>query len=276
MKYKDIVENHQLSECIIVVSKFNDKIVLAKNRDRMYAPKIKIVHKILNGVEIAYWEDEETGWLEGLNEFGIGTVNTALRVGFDEKEKEIVKKTGKKSKDSKKFLKILTSNNIEDAIDFAVNYENGIMGHTFIADAEEEKAVRIEASSKHKSIIRKIDLDQITVRTNHGFEYPEAGYTQGLDFKSSKFRKIGAEKILNREDKPKDILNKLAIQNYAKSSQLNMKRTTKKMNTTGQIAIDLSKRVLYFRLFKGLAEFVGIEKEFPKGYKEKIKLIQID
>ena len=86
-----------INECIIVHKKLGDTTIMAKNRDRMYKPELEVVHELINGVEVVYLHDVITDWSEGMNEFGIGVVNTALMVGFDEKEKQLVKKTGKKS-----------------------------------------------------------------------------------------------------------------------------------------------------------------------------------
>ena len=79
-----------LKECIIVSKKFGNDMVLAKNRDRAYKPLIEIVHTFINEVEVVYLHDITTDWSEGMNEYGIGIVNSALMVGFDEKEKQLV------------------------------------------------------------------------------------------------------------------------------------------------------------------------------------------
>jgi len=88
-----------LFECIIVSKEINNKFILAKNRDRAYKPTIEIIHTLLNGVEVVYLHDTITDWSEGMNEFGIGVVNSALLVGRDESEHKIVKKGGKPGPD---------------------------------------------------------------------------------------------------------------------------------------------------------------------------------
>jgi hypothetical protein len=45
-----------------------------------------VVHTIIYGVEVAYLHDMITDWSEGMNEHGIGVVNSALLVGHDEAE----------------------------------------------------------------------------------------------------------------------------------------------------------------------------------------------
>ena len=80
--------------CIIVSKSIDGSKILAKNRDRAYKPSLEFVHTIIDGVEVVYLRDTVTDWSEGMNEYGVGLVNTALMVGYDENEKKIVKKGG--------------------------------------------------------------------------------------------------------------------------------------------------------------------------------------
>ena len=100
--------------CIIVSKEINDKFILAKNRDRAYKPVLEVVHAIMGEVEVAYLHDVTTDWSEGLNEFGIGIVNSALLVGHDEAEHKIIKKRGKPSKDGKKIRTTLSQKTLKD------------------------------------------------------------------------------------------------------------------------------------------------------------------
>ena len=75
-----------IEECVIARLTVDGNIILAKNRDRMYAPDLEVIHEIVDGIEIVYMRDTLTDWSEGLNEKGIGVVNASLMVGFDEKE----------------------------------------------------------------------------------------------------------------------------------------------------------------------------------------------
>jgi hypothetical protein len=56
--------------------------ILAKNRDLPYNPEIDIIHEIVNGVEVVYMMDKRNGWIEGLNEYGTGMVNSSLLEDF--------------------------------------------------------------------------------------------------------------------------------------------------------------------------------------------------
>ena len=43
-----------INECVIAHGVFDDKIILAKNRDRAYKASVSIVREIIDGVEVAY------------------------------------------------------------------------------------------------------------------------------------------------------------------------------------------------------------------------------
>ena len=93
IKLKDIILKSKslLRECVITHTVLNDKVLLAKNRDRAYNPTISIVRDLIDGVEVAYILDKDTDWSEGMNSYGIGILNSALMVTADENEKKIIK-----------------------------------------------------------------------------------------------------------------------------------------------------------------------------------------
>ena len=79
--------------CVILCTKIDGKQILAKNRDRTYKPLIEIIHEIVNGIEVAYIKDKNSGWIEGINENKFGLVNSTLsRMDGKIKNKRIVKK----------------------------------------------------------------------------------------------------------------------------------------------------------------------------------------
>lgn len=260
-----------LDECIIAASTFGTDTVLAKNRDRAYKPKLEIRHLLVNGIEIAVLHDRITGWIEGINQFGIGVVNTSLLVGFDEKEKQIVKKNGKKSKDGIKILKGLSCNNIEDTVHILMTYRGGVKGHTFVADSSE--GVAIENTSKHTATTDRLDLRKLTVRTNHGHHYPDAGYTEGNKYLSSKIRKMSAEKVLDNVDDYRDVARALRKRFYPRESMLNMTRRTEHMNTTSQIVLNLTRKEMLVYLFPDqIKDFSGLHSTLPNDYVPQIRI----
>jgi hypothetical protein len=70
--------------CIIAQIKLNDYIYLAKNRDRYYITPIKLVRTEIDETEILYIKDTKTGWIEGMNEYGISIVNSVLPITKEE------------------------------------------------------------------------------------------------------------------------------------------------------------------------------------------------
>lgn len=262
--------NKLIRECIIVAKKVGDAVIMAKNRDRAYKPQLEVVHEIVDGVEIAYLRDMVTDWSEGLNEYGIGVLNTALMVGYDENEKKIVKKGGKPSKDGNRIRTALTKKTLKEAVETLAKL--GVKGHTFVSDPQ--KMVSMEMTSKHnpKLDIRDLSSDNF-VRTNHGYHYYDAGYTKGDDYLSSKIRKISAEKVLGAAEEAMDILDGLKNQFYASDSHLNMRRDTEKMSTSSQLMLNLTDREMTLHYFKSKVEkFNGIVNRLPEGHTPKIKI----
>ena len=257
--------------CIIVSKSIDGSKILAKNRDRAYKPSLEIVHTIIDGVEVAYLRDTITDWSEGMNEYGIGLVNTALMVGYDENEKKIVKKGGKPSKDGNKIRTALSKKTIADVVKSAITFDGGIKGHTFISTPQ--KMISIETTSKHNPKF-ELHIDKDVVRTNHGHLHYGAGYTKGPDYLSSKLRKISAEKIMTRAEKVDDILPLMRKKFYKDSSNLNMMRDTNKMITSSQLLLDLTNKVLKLTYRENKIEFFeGIKRKLPDGYTPKIKIV---
>lgn len=264
-----------MNECIIVSKEINDKFILAKNRDRAYKPKLEIVRELIDGVEVAYIHDMITDWSEGMNEFGIGVVNSALLVGHDEAEKKLVKKAGKPGPDGDKMRNIMKQKNIKDALKAALTYKGkshlSLKGHTFISSPKH--MISIETTSKHTPDVKLHNTEQPIVRTNHGHLFTDAGYTHGIKYLSSKMRKISAEKTVDRVKDWKEIGKAMRKQFFDRESHLNMARNTPHMFTSSQTIMNLTDRILEIEYFADKVEsFEGINNKLPKGYTPKIKI----
>lgn len=257
--------------CIIAAGVWENKRCLLKNRDRNYSPKVKLVRELINDIEVLYMEDKVTGWCEGLNELGLGVVNSALAVGHDEAEKKLVKTVGKKSKDGERILAALGCKTLEKALAKARTFKGGIKGHTFVATPDE--IVTLEQTSKHDCKVTHLDADDLHVRTNHGIEYDDAGYTKGTDLVSSVARRDQALKVLRETDGPADIAPTLMeSRKKNRKDPNNMVRDTKKMSTTSQMVLDLTSLELLLYVIRGKNEYQGLEDRLPKGRKPKIKV----
>lgn len=263
-----------LSECVGVSLKINDKIVLAKNRDRAYKPELEIMHTLLGGTEVAYLHDKTTDWSEGMNEHGIGIVNTALFVGYDEDEKKILKSGGKPSKDGTRIRRALTKRTLDDAVKSVTSFAGGVKGHTILSSPD--ATYTVELTSRHKAHIIRRPPGTFLVRTNHGDEYPDAGYTQAdepADYQSSVVRRANAIAALKQATDVDDVLPLLRYQHYDTHSNLNVLRDTAKMSTSSQLLLNLTDLELELDyLSDKVSELPKIIHRFPKGYRPRITI----
>lgn len=274
-------EQHELNECTIVGTKIDDDVVLAKNRDRNYFPKIKIVHELIDDVEVAYMLDMDTDYSEGMNEFGIGIINATLQGESDEKDKKKASKTGVQGKDGFKIRHALGMKSVSDVIRSIVTftgYSTGekvrsgkptaLNGHTFVGTPR--NIFFIENISDRPPIIRKLKKDKLIVRTNHGEVYSKAGYQRGIDRKSSLMRQLIAKKMMKKIHNPDDILPTLN-KKYEVPGWGNPRRYNYKLWTSTQIMMNLTKLELNLVIDKD-TEFLGIERRFESDYDAKIKI----
>lgn len=270
--------NDFLNECIIAAKGIGDRTVLFKNRDRGYYPKNKIVQEIIDGVEVAYIQDIDSGWKEGLNEFGIAVINSRLSASKEQKREpkeqyKIIPYSEKKLKALKSekesiVIDILSkTKNLVDAV--AMAKEKGLMGLTFISDGQ--KTIEIENTEDYGFKSREWEpVDQssvdgkslILVRTNHGILFPDAGYQPypgSTERHSSEARKAEAEKFLDTEiHDPLQIFDLLGQQPFDTKSEMNVFRTSQIHFTGGQLLIDPKYKVLTFA-HCGETVFQGID-----------------
>jgi len=273
----------KLNECVVAHVKVDGKSILAKNRDRGYKAQIEIIHELIEGVEVVYLHDKLTDWSEGMNEFGVGIVNASLQVDFDEKEGDLAKANldkGKAPKVSHDGLKIRTalskkklSQSVQSVISFVGEDDKdvGVKGQTIIANSK--YAFVVELTSKHLPVIDRINNEMVTVRTNHGIEYPDTGYTKGVKRESSLSRKKIAEKELSKVTKPNEVLDTLSKE-HTDDKFMNPYRRKNKfdMETTSQVMYNLNDLEFYLRSDVDHSEFKGLVNRLPKGYKPKIKI----
>lgn len=259
----------QKTACVIATGERKQHGFLFKNRDRKYKPSLKVVHTFLTGdVEALYVFDKVTGWVEGLNEYGIGIVNSALAVGRDENEKEIVDHKGKKFQDGKRILRALRERTLADAVKSVCEYEGGLRGHTFVRDRDE--VYHIESVSRKDCRVTKLKNEKDYTQTNHGYQFEHAGYTVGGNFLSSVFRKNKMDKTLDDlvdfYEIPETILN-ASLENP--KNPRNLVRDVK-MFTSSMMLLDIRRgKMTLFVLPDKLEEFIGyIDRIPPKRTKK--------
>ena len=256
--------------CIIAGTRMGGRPVLFKNRDRAYDANLRVHRMEWKGTEVAFVLDLDSGYLEGLNEHGLGIVNTALMVLDDEKEG---KKKGPptKSKDGPKIFRALAERTLPEALRALL--KDPIKGHTFICQGDQ--LVCIEASRTHKPRVGLLSMDRVNTRTNHGIAYPDAGYTKGDDYVSSVIRRWETQKRFQGLDAPEDMARALYEKRiHEKGSPYNPVRDTEKMRTTNQVMFDLAGPALYLYLIPGHSTFHGVVNRLDREPKIKLYVQQ--
>jgi len=259
--------------CIVAAGTFGESYCLLKNRDRNYVPEIHLVHEVKDGVEVAYLEDEFTGWIEGLNEFGIGIANAALMVSRDETERDAVERTGKKLGDGDRILKALVQETVAKAAKSVREYKGGLKGHTIISDGK--KSFYVEMPDSDEMEYDDLPLDKLFVRTNHGVEFSDAGYVEGDREKSSKSRQEEAEEVLADVDSVDDIapaLLKAREERWEPTEMVRDGRSPENMRTTTQMVLDLTQKKLILYLLPDKVKWLGLDDRMPEGRKAKIEV----
>lgn len=264
--------------CIIAGRRFDGRLCLFKNRDRAYDAELEVLHLERDGVEMAVVLDTVTGYIEGVNEHGIGVVNTTLMVVRDEAEgkKKVPKEDkgdkGKRkpltSKDGPKIFRAMGLKDLDDVVESLRTDDGGIRGHTFVADGD--RLVSIECSKNHPARVHELDPSRVNTRTNHGISYPDAGYTHGDDYVSSIVRRWEAQKRLQDVKRPEAVGPTLWEAIHDADSPFNPVRSTDKMRTTSQLTIDTTRPGLYLYLVPGHAKLLRRRNLLPDGREPKI------
>jgi hypothetical protein len=198
----------------VVAGKFLDNYgwVGVKNRDRNYKPSITFVQSNRDGVERLLLKDMNTGYTEGMNEFGVCILSAATSVKDDEAEIRQIRKKIKGSKKEKmrtgdynsndglKLRTALLSKTVEEAIQTIKELK--VLGNHLVFDSKdcymleidftlEERKNKIEMrkedptwtnpNPEYEIKLIKIKNNDIIVRTNHGIEIKLAGYQSDED-----------------------------------------------------------------------------------------------
>lgn len=258
-----------ISECTSVGVSLQNKIILAKNRDRTYYPTLKLIREMINGIEACYMYDLDTDYSEGMNAAGFGIVNTTLQGKEDEKQGSIdkSKKHKKLSADGHKIRNALGLKDLDSIIKSLDLFKRGLGGHTTVA--HKNGYVSIEKLRHGKPHIIHHDKSDIVVRTNHGMFYPDQGYQFGIDRQSSLSRAFHATADARKSNDPEDLLE--LMRTHKEPGYLEPYRTNYKVWTSSQILMNLTDLELYFVADEN-AKFEGVENRLPKGYTPKIKI----
>ncbi len=270
-----------LRECIIIGGKASGGHVLGKARDRNYAPHLEIIRDLTSdGLEVVYIHDKDTNYLEGMNSEGIGVINAALLVSEDEAAANKFWGRNKKkgtSNDGPRIARALTFPKLSQVIKSLVGYDTGLKGHTFVGSPT--SLYSIEMTSKHNPVVKKLDPEAgFDVRTNHGEDHENAGYTPSgfpEDYVSSKVRKASAAAAIADLEDHEEIMPAIATQQFEPESNYNTLRKVDQdqgMRTSSQVMMHLDKLELMCYLIPGECSFEGIIDKTPDDYEPRIKI----
>ncbi len=257
--------------CIIAATRLEGRLLLLKNRDRIYKPRICVLRTKITGVEMCGLYDKITGFFEGMNEHGIGVVNSALMVEDDEREGQEDSEQDRKvftTNDGRRILKALTFDDVDEVVESLKTNRKGIHGHTFVSDGK--RLVVIEHGKSFTPRVKELDPKRVNVRTNHGIIYSDLGYTHGDDYVSSIVRRWESQKRIRKLDKIDELAPSLVTPIHDEKSPFNMVRKTDTMVTRSQMVLDLDSRQMRLYYFPSSCKYEGVVKTFDE--KPKIDL----
>jgi len=278
--------------CVIVYTEINGKKILAKNRDRTYKPVIEIIHEVVDGLEVAYIKDTNTGWIEGMNENGVGLVNSTLSSTDSKMDIPIIKKEkkGKSERAIKKrnvMYKALINkgekNNFYDIIKHA-DKKYILEGHTILF--HDNTAFHIENNKENNFIAKKIN--KTSVFSNHGIQLKKEGYTRGCKGLSTFLRSDIVKEELHKHE-PSSILELVKMMNnnylninprfhpyrdraYTLKKNKDINRRSKVVNTTGQLVLNMTDKEMFYFTDVHNSKYVTYVSNLPKNYNTKIRI----
>jgi hypothetical protein len=267
--------------CVILYTEINGKKILVKNRDRAYKPYVKIIHEIVNGIEIAYLKDETSGWIEGMNANGIGMINSTLST-YDSKEH----KKRLKKKSNVIYNSLINNKNNKNFYDIINNAKKDYVleGHTLLYHNDD--IFHIENTTENNFIAERIDKP--SVYSNYGIRIKNAGYTKCIKGLSTFLRAdIMRDELHENKIKTEDELINLMNTNYINIDPrfhpyrdkyytvknvkgINPKNV--KISTTGQILLNMTdKEFIYYTDINNSKKVEYINK-LPREYVPQIRI----
>ena len=267
--------------CVILCTKIKGKQILAKNRDRAYKPSIEIIHEIVNGIEVAYIKDKNSGWIEGINEKGFGLVNATLSRtdGKIHRSKRIEKKNNL-------IYRALTEKQIGENFYDIINDDKNhytLEGHTILFFDNE--LIHFENNKKNQFVAEKINNNK--VYSNYGINLKNEGYTKCNKGMSSFLRANIVKKELkdnhiNSIEELADIMNTnykninprfhpYRNKNYSRKKNRNS-NSIFNVNTTGQIIFNMTDLELIYYSDVNSSQKVKYVNKLPSDYAAKIRI----
>jgi len=286
--------------CVIFCKIINGKYIFFKNRDRPFISPIKIVQEIKNGIELAYMKDLKSGWVEGMNEYGIGIINTTFKHKSNKLNLEHILKNNKyDSVKGQKIHNALLCKTVDEVVNYLFTQKSNetfllygknvdgneypVEGHTFVFSRE--AGYHVECTKENKYIINKVFDNE--VYTNHGIHFPKEGM-YGL---ASVLRKYICEyELINNEIPDPENLFSIMNKNYYNLNPsfhlyrgrfFNMHsfnnfqtvfKIFKPVLTVSQLLINPSENEIVINIDKNNGKLVQVENRLPSNYVSKINI----
>uniref|UniRef100_A0A6C0B213 Uncharacterized protein n=1 Tax=viral metagenome TaxID=1070528 RepID=A0A6C0B213_9ZZZZ len=273
--------------CVILYTEINGKKILAKNRDKVYKPTIEIIHEVVNDIEVAYIRDKDSGWIEGMNEHGIGMVNSTLS-RRDEKELNNNKVAMLVKKNNVMYNALIHNNPKDNIFDVIKNAKTNYVleGHTLMF--KDNEMYHIENNKKNFFMVEKVNKSPV-VFSNYGVQLKKEGYTTCKKGMSAFLRAEIVKRELKRNKIASlDDLSQLMNCNYKninpryhpyRDKFITMKKNKhvepKKIivSTTGQLILNMTdKELIYYTDIHNSDKVIYVNK-LPREYLPKIRII---
>ena len=167
----EIPSSGLLGECTVVGGSIAADIIIAKNRDRKQHPTVTMVRKQSSkGVEMLLMVDKTTRYIEGMNEYGIGILNSTLSNQEDARVH-----TNYNQQQGSIIHRALCCRTLDEAVGIIATHSGGLEGHTFVGDAT--RLYIVELKQGEEAVVKQLDpTTGWDARTNHGIHYDSAGY----------------------------------------------------------------------------------------------------
>ena len=262
-KAYDTEKSEPLHECTVVAGKLEDKMFLFKNRDRSFTPNSEVIVEKFKNVEIVYYTDQ-TGWIEGMNEHGVGFVFSALSkreykgYGPSYYISDEPKNDTKFARFADGIKEVLVSKDADEALKRILKSEKS--GNFLIGDPK--KIIELEVF-EGKNVSKEVDLTELRVKTNHGELILGAGHQEnGESIKRgiSGTRLYQAKLQLQGAKTLSEIPSKMKFQAFDNSSPLNVFRTDVEEYTISQCMMNLTDLKFYFFHDDATADSVNLKK----------------
>jgi hypothetical protein len=257
--------------CIIIYYRNKKNNILIKNRDTKHIPQIRIIHEIINNVEIIYIHDIITGWIEGLNDHGYAIINSSLNLKSGTKITD--KNYQQKIKSQTKYLNAISTNSINKFQNLIINksyyHDITLQGHTIFGSPY--FCVHMESYTDKEPIINLLDIS--SVYTNNGIQLKNIEQSSWTISSILRKKIIEEELNMNKDNinSYSDLLNLLNI-NYDNLDTIYHPYRCNDTFTSSQLLMDLNNRVFIFNYDKNKCIYEGLVDRLPTGYKSKIKI----